>query len=77
MNLGTRLFLFRADLVRRKAARARRRRLYAELAEYSTPSDRADFEAMLDRHPPAATREVRNILTHQAEARRFPAIGRH
>jgi hypothetical protein len=50
MYLATRYFLLRADLLRRKAARERRRRLYRELAEYSSPSARADFEAMLDRY---------------------------
>jgi hypothetical protein len=76
MNLRARLFLIRADLVRRKAARERRRRLYAELAEYSSPSARADFEAMLDRYPPGVTWEMRGILARQAEERRFPSIGR-
>jgi len=77
MNLATRYyFLFRADLLRRKAARERRRRFYRELAEYSSPSSRADFEAMLDRYPHAVTWEMRAILDRQAEERRFPAIGR-
>jgi hypothetical protein len=76
MNLATCYFLFRADLLRRKAVRERRRRLYRDLAEYSSPSARADFEAMLDRYPAGVTREMRNILDRQAEERRFPAIGR-
>ena len=76
MNLATHYFLFRADLLRWKAARERRRRLYRELAEYSSPSARADFEAMLDRYPDGVTWEMRAILNRQAEERRFPAIGR-
>ena len=76
MSLATRYFLFRADLLRRKAARERRRRLCRELAEYSSPSARADFEAMLDRYPDGVTWEMRDILDRQAEERRFPAIGR-
>jgi hypothetical protein len=76
MNLATRYILFRADLLRRKAARERRRRLWQELAEYSSPSLRADFEAMLDRYPDGVTWEMRDILERQAEERRFPAIGR-
>jgi hypothetical protein len=76
MNLATRYFLFRADLLRWKAARERRRRLWRELAEYSSSSARADFEAMLDRYPDGVTWELRDILVRQAEERRFPAIGR-
>jgi hypothetical protein len=76
MNLATRFFIFRADLLRRKAARERRRRLCRELAEYSSPSLRADFEATLDRYPDGVTWEMRDILARQAEERRFPAIGR-
>jgi hypothetical protein len=76
MNLATCYFLFRADFLRRKAARERRRRLYRELAEYSSPSARADFEAMLDRYPAGVTWQMRDILDRQAQERRFPAIGR-
>jgi hypothetical protein len=34
----------------RRAARAERDRLRAELASYSTPAERAELEAMLERH---------------------------
>jgi hypothetical protein len=54
--------------------------LERELAGYSTNAQRRDLEAMLDRYPDDATREVREILASQAAAAyadRAPAIGRH
>jgi hypothetical protein len=36
----------------RRAQRAERNRLRAELASYRTPAERADLEAMLARHTP-------------------------
>ena len=44
----------------------RRRELERELAAYSTPSQRCDLEAILDRYPDSDTRELRNILARQA-----------
>lgn len=38
------------------------KRLARELAAYSTPAQRRDLEATLDRYPDAATRELRDIL---------------
>ena len=51
----------------------RRRALERELAAYSTPSQRRDLDAILDRYPDGDTRELREILTRQrlaAETRR-------
>lgn len=48
------------------AASPRRRELERELAEYCTPSQRCDLEAILDRYPDNVTREVRDILVGQA-----------
>lgn len=65
---------------RSPADRSRRSKLESELAAYSTPADRRDLEAMLDRYPDTITRELRDILASQAMAahdRRFPAVGRH
>ncbi len=65
---------------RSPADRSRRSKLERELAAYSTPADRRDLEATLDQYPDTATRELRDILAHQAMAagdRRFPAVGRH
>jgi len=46
----------------------RRRELERELAAYSTPGQRRDLEAILDRYPDSVTRELRDILVWQAGA---------
>ena len=46
----------------------RRRELERELAAYSTPGQRCDLEATLDRYPDSATGELREILARQAAA---------
>ena len=48
------------------ADRIRRRELERELAMYSTPAQRCDLEAILDRYPDGVTRELRDILASQA-----------
>ena len=51
-----------------------------ELREYSTPAQRRDLEALLDRYPDRITGELRDILGRQAvaaDASRFPAAGRY
>jgi hypothetical protein len=45
--------------------RKRRRELQRELAGFSTPAQRRDLEATLDRYPDAITRELRDILASQ------------
>jgi hypothetical protein len=50
------------------AAGPRRRELERELAAYSTPDQRCDLEATLDRYPDSATGELREILARQAAA---------
>ena len=62
MRLGPRLVVIRAVCVTWKAARQRRRSLERELAGYSTPSQRRDLEATLDRYPDGVTQELRDIL---------------
>ena len=57
-----------------------RRQLEHELREYSTPAQRRDLEAILDRYPDGITGELRDILGRQtvaADASRFPAAGRY
>jgi hypothetical protein len=44
----------------------RRAELERELALYSTPAQRCDLEAILDRYPDAITSELRDILAGQA-----------
>lgn len=46
----------------------RRAELERELAAYSTPAQRRDLEAILDRYPDGATYELRDILARQAMA---------
>jgi hypothetical protein len=64
------MFLVYAALIpaSTKAERIRRVRLERELAGYSTPAQRRDFEATLDRYPDRITREIRDILAQQAMA---------
>ena len=50
----------------------RRRELERELAAYSTPDQRCDLEAILDRYPDSATGELREILARQAAAAAVP-----
>ena len=50
--------------------RARQRHIEParEMAAYSTPAERRDFEAILDRYPDDITYELRDILASQAMA---------
>jgi hypothetical protein len=62
-----------------KATRKRRSELERELAAYSTPAQRCDLEATLDRYPDGITYELRDILASQAMAacnNRLPGAGR-
>ena len=62
-----------------KADRVRRSKLERELSVYSTPAQRLDLEAILDRYPDTLTRELRDILTRQSTAAahsRVPGAGR-
>jgi hypothetical protein len=62
-----------------KADRKRRAALARELAAYSTPAQRRDLEATLDRYPDSVTYEQRDILASQAAAAAnngIPAAGR-
>jgi hypothetical protein len=74
------LFLFSAPLVpaSSKMDRTRRSELERELAGYSTPAQRCDVEAMLDRYPDDMTNELRVILARQGMAacsNRIPGAG--
>jgi hypothetical protein len=51
-----------------KADRLQRSKLERELAVYTTPAQRLDLEATLDRYPDKLTRELRDILARQATA---------
>jgi hypothetical protein len=57
----------------------RRAELERELASYSTPAQRYDLEATLDRYPDGVTHELREILARQAPAactKGIPGAGR-
>jgi hypothetical protein len=61
-----------------KLDRTRRSELERDLAVYSTPAQRCDIEAMLDRYPDSMTYELRDILARQAMAarnNRIPGTG--
>lgn len=61
------------------ADRIRRAELERELATYSTPAQRCDLEAILDRYPDGITYELRDILAGQAlvACHRIPGAGRN
>jgi hypothetical protein len=56
----------RTELATRRAARRERLKLAQELAAYDTPAARLEIETIVARHDPAATREIRQILTRQS-----------
>jgi hypothetical protein len=69
------LFLVYALLIP-PSPEAARSELERELAVYSTPAQRRDLEATLDRYPDGMTHELRDILASQAiaaDGNRFPA----
>jgi hypothetical protein len=65
MRLHTRLLMFRAELLLRRANRRRRRQLMAELATYTSQSDLNDLYALLDTYQDGQTHEIRTILGQQ------------
>jgi hypothetical protein len=76
------LLLFSAPLVPASptADRTWRAELERELAGYSTPAQRCDVEAMLDRYPDDVTNELRVILARHAVAAgsgRIPGAGEY
>jgi hypothetical protein len=77
MTLATRLFLLRADLTRRRAARKRRQRLERDIAYFGTPAERQEFLAMCDRYPDGVTQEVRDVLDRHIAHERFQSAPRH
>jgi hypothetical protein len=60
--------------------RKRRSQLERELSGYSTPNQRRDLEATLDRYPESITSELREILANQAMSAPsgpIPGAGQH
>jgi hypothetical protein len=52
----------RDDLRNRRASRASRETLERELASYTTPADKHELNAILDRADPDAAAEIRRII---------------
>jgi hypothetical protein len=75
MQLRTRLLVYRAERVLRRANRRRRRQLEAELATYTTQADLNDLCALLDTYPDGQTQEIRDILCEQQMRRIWTAGG--
>lgn len=55
----------------KRAARRERRRLRAELAVYTSESDRRDLEAILSRYEPEETEEIRCLMDSSTSSRSF------
>ena len=66
-----------ADRIRRRAARQRRRQLMRELAEYRTPSERADLLAAVSRCPNPGAEEIRRLLDATALRTRMEDAPHH
>jgi hypothetical protein len=67
--MRTRVMIFRAGVLLRRANRRRRRILTAELAGYRSQADVDDLCALLEAYPDGQTWEVRDILTRQQYGR--------
>ena len=79
--LGGFLFLYAALIMHVSPAGDRKQlaALERELADYSTPAERRDLEAILDRYSDGDTSELRDILTRQAAGAHdngVPGLGR-
>jgi hypothetical protein len=62
MNVMTDLDALRSRLAEGTLTRARREALQRELAESSTPAQRAELDALLRRLPAAQTAEIRDLV---------------
>jgi hypothetical protein len=70
----TTVITLRETLAQRRTLRHERQRLERELASYDTPAARLELEAMLERHSPEETAEIRRILERQSASR---LVSRH
>ncbi len=62
---STTITALRTAMAQRRVARAERRRLARELAEYRTPAERLELDLILGRHSAEQTAEIREILVQQ------------
>jgi uncharacterized protein with PIN domain len=74
-NSTSAVAMLRDALSARRAERLERQRLERELATYTSPAERLELEAMIDRYDPDETREVRAILARQTLTQRDRATG--
>ena len=58
----------RDELAAHRASQAARKRLAAEMAHYTTQSDRDDLNALLDGYPDDQVAEIRDILNRRIAA---------
>ena len=65
MQLAAKFRDARTNLSHLRTMRRAHQQLSAELATFTSPSDRADLEEILDRHSFEETREIRAILSRQ------------
>lgn len=77
MSISSTMRAARTALVNHRTERAARRQLAEELAQFQTPAERAELEAMISRHSTQQTREIRAILNRQdyERARRATVLG--
>jgi hypothetical protein len=67
-NLPTLWAAAREELAARHAAEAAHRHLTKEMADYASPSDRNDLNALLDSYPDEDVAELREALNHRIAA---------
>jgi hypothetical protein len=58
----------RDELAARRASHVARKRLAAEMADYTSQSDRNDLNALLDSYPDDQVTEIRDILNQRIAA---------
>jgi hypothetical protein len=67
-SLRTLWQVVRAELSATRQARAERRALAREIADYTSPRDLADLEAVLDRHAEDEADDIRQLIAVRAYA---------
>jgi hypothetical protein len=66
MDATARRLVWGTNLMLRRAARQRRRRLVREIAEYRTTAERDDLLAAVDRCPSPGREEIRRLVARAA-----------
>ncbi len=71
MDIRSTIRSARTTFASRRTENTARRRLEAELSTFTTESERAELDSVLERHTPEEGREVREILFRQAMERQL------